>query len=588
MKNLFRLITILFLFLLCKNAAAQQNCHNFNESDDPAFDISLWEFVPPGLNAAFGSIDKKYSKSIPPQNDKSLSADCRLTAWKGEKLSAQLVLWSDNAIPEINFRWNDFVSSSATLPSGIAEARFVRYVMTDVFEPGCGHRKPEDFPASLVPDMLDNLTCMDLDANTVRPVWLSIKIPEDAKPGIYKTSISIYSDQRKLRSFDIQLSVQDRVLPSPAEWAYHLDLWQHPSAIARIENIPVWSEAHFERIKPVMKLLADAGQKVITTTLNKDPWNQQTYDLYEDMIVWTKKRDGSWSYDYAIFDKWVRFMLDLGIKKMINCYSMIPWNNELHYTDEASGEIISVKADPGTKEFEEMWTPFLSDFKRHLKEKGWLEITNIAMDERSPEVMDITIGLIKRIAPELGIAFADNHKSYKRYPYIKDISVGAEAKVDEEDILYRKEHGLITTYYVCCSHKFPNMFTCSDPADATYSAWYALAAGYDGMLRWAYNSWVENPLTDSRFRTWPAGDTYMVYPDARSSIRFERLIEGIQDVEKIRILREELAAENSTESKEKLFLLDKEIRNFNTLSPEKDPGILLQEAKNRIHSLSGK
>ena len=46
-----------------------------------------------------------------------------------------------------------------------------------------------------------------------------------------------------------------------------------------------------------------------------------------------------------------------------------------------------------------------------------------------------------------------------------------------------------------------------------------------------------NPMIDSRFRTWPAGDTYLVYPDARSSIRFERIREGVQDFEKIRIIK---------------------------------------------------
>ena len=34
----------------------------------------------------------------------------------------------------------------------------------------------------------------------------------------------------------------------------------------------------FERMRPTMRQLADAGQKVITATLNKDPWNNQCYD----------------------------------------------------------------------------------------------------------------------------------------------------------------------------------------------------------------------------------------------------------------------------------------------------------------------
>nr|AIA95188.1 CAZy families CBM32 protein [uncultured Akkermansia sp.] len=64
----------------------------------------------------------------------------------------------------------------------------------------------------------------------------------------------------------------------------------------------------------------------------------------------------------------------------------------------------------------------------------------------------------------------------------------------------------------------------------------------NGYLRWAYNSWTESPATDSRFRTWPAGDTYQVYPGPATSIRFEKLIEGIQDFEKIRLLKEQYRA----------------------------------------------
>ena len=44
-------------------------------------------------------------------------------------------------------------------------------------------------------------------------------------------------------------------------------------------------------------------------------------------------------------------------------------------------------------------------------------------------------------------------------------------------------------------------------------------------------------MHDSRFVTWSSGDTYLVYPGPYSSVRFERLREGIQDYEKIRILK---------------------------------------------------
>ena len=568
----------------CETKQPKKRCFNFAEMPDPTNDtLSDWSDVPSGLQAAFISIDDKLPKSVAPRVP--LIKNATVTGWKGEKVSSQLLLWSAKNVNQIEFAFTDFDSGEGKLPASVAQARFVRYVMTDEFGPGCGYRKPEDFAASLAPDMLDNLECFNMEAKTARPVWLTFTIPSDAVAGNYKGKLKMYTEGRSVKDFEIELVVIDQALPAPSEWVYHLDLWQHPSAVARVHDLPLWSDAHFEKMKPLMKMLADAGQKVITATLNKDPWNHQCYDAYADMIIWTKNRDGSWSYDYTVFDKWVQFMMDLGINKMINCYSLLTWNNQLHYNDAEKGELVTVELKAQSKEYAELWTPFLKDFTRHLRAKGWLEKTNIAMDERAPEDMEAALKVLNSSAPELGVSLADNHKSYRRYPWIKDISVGVGNIVPKEEIAARRAKGLVTTYYVCCADKFPNMFTFSASAESVYAAWHAVAADFDGFLRWAYNSWVENPLTDSRFRTWPAGDTYIVYPDARSSIRFERLVEGIQDAEKIRILRKKYAEENTPESLAKLNRLEEAIAYFITLEPSDDWQNKLNEAKKLLNEI---
>ena len=132
----------------------------------------------------------------------------------------------------------------------------------------------------------------------------------------------------------------------------------------------------------------------------------------------------------------------LGVDKQINCYSMLPWNNMLHYRDAATGEWVDVKAEPGQPAFDEMWRPFLADFVRHLEEKGWLAKTCIAMDERSPEQMEIAVAFLAEHAPQLGIALADNHDSYKRYPQLHDICVSARQEVAPEDIAARRAAGV--------------------------------------------------------------------------------------------------------------------------------------------------
>lgn len=513
---------------------------NFEELPDPTADtLSDWSKVENGLHASFVTIDKRYPKSVAP--DFAVEQQESVTGWKGERVSAQVLLWTNTEIDDTQVHISGFKAEKGDeLPADIASAHFVRYVMTDEFADGCGHRKPADFAASLSPDMLDDLSSFNLEAKKARPVWVTVTIPKDAKPGSYSAKIQVTGAGETAQELDLGLQVIDQVLPEPSEWTYHLDQWQHPSAVARVQGLEMWSDEHFEALKPQMQMLADIGQKVVTTTLNKDPWNVQTFDPYADMITWTKQKDGTWAYDYSVFDRWVQLMLDLGIDKMINCYSIIPWNNEIHYRDEAKDELVNVEAKPGTPVFEELWTPFLKDFVAHLRSKGWLEKTNIAIDERTKEEVDGALSLLQKVSPELGVSYADNQKTYQRYPDSDDISISVGHPFSAKDLKDRQARGLNTTFYICCKDAFPNQFTFSDPAESAFLAWYGEAANFDGMLRWAFNSWVENPLLDSRFRTWPAGDTYIVYPNARSSIRYERLLEGLQDYAKIQVVKKAL------------------------------------------------
>lgn len=589
--GLFCFSLVFILGLSCKqneqrstSDEVEECTDTYSEMADPTKDtLSDWSDVSKDLQASFVSIDKRYPKSVNP--DIATENAHKVVGWKGETVSAQVLLWSADSVSQVKVDVSDFKGESNELSSDLAEASFVRYVMTDEFAEGCGHRKPEDFDASLSPDALDPINCMDLEGEEVRPVWLTLNIPKDAEAGIYNSTVKIVNEHSDAEDQELalELEVIDQTLPDPSEWKFHLDQWQHPSAVARVEGVELWSDEHFEAMKPVFKPLAETGQKVITATLNKDPWGVQTYDPYEDMIEWIKEEDGSWRYDYSVFDKWVEFMMDLGIDQQINAYSIIPWENEVHYKDVKADSMVVVETDPREPIFEEIWKPFLEDFSEHLEDKGWLERTNIALDERDPESMDAAFSLIDEVAPDLGVAFADNQKTYQDYPDSDDISVAVQHPFDKDDLKERKENDLITTFYIYCGNSFPNQFTFSDPAEANFLGWYALANGFDGFLRWAYNSWVEEPLKDSRFRTWPAGDTYTVYPGGRSSIRHERTREGIQDYEKVRIIKNKLEEEGK---EEELKELDSAIEKLNDVQEPGDWNEHLNNAKQLLNKLS--
>ena len=514
---------------------------------NPAADeISAWKTIKPGVQTGFGSTDIAYPKSLPPSG--KISASVNLQGWKGERINCLLLVWSAEKIDEVIVRASPFRNSNHQLDKGITSISIVNYVLSNEFAGGCGTRDLNKSPSQISPDLLKKANKFGINAQETKPVWIAVEIPPQAPPGVYEGNISVESTSGRV-NHAITLEVMNKSLPAPSAWSFHLDLWQNPYAVARFNRVKLWSREHINLLKPLLTMLAQAGQKCITTTLIEDPWAGQTFDPYGSMIKWVKKADGGWTYDYSVFDLYVNLAMESGIKEQINCYSMVPVGNKFSWFDEKSSKTITIESIPGTKAYEDMWRSFLHDFKAHLKAKGWLHKTAIALDEREEEEMEKMFGFLKEAAPELKISMAGFYYG-KINPAIYDFSSNwRHVDTLAGDVIdARRRSGLKTTYYVACGIPKPNNFTFSPPAESCYEGWFASAMGFDGFLRWAYNSWPENPLLDSRFIRWPSGDTYFVYPNAQSSVRFERLREGIQDYEKIRILRKELAEHPSREA----------------------------------------
>lgn len=127
----------------------------------------------------------------------------------------------------------------------------------------------------------------------------------------------------------------------------------------------------------------------------------------------------------------------------------------------------------------------------------------------------------------------------------------------------RKKEGKKTTFYVCVHPKKPNTFTISPLAEAEWLPLFAAANHLDGFLRWAYNSWNRNPFEKTDFGNWPAGDCYLVYPGNLSSLRFEKLRDGLEEFEKVNILRARAA--KNPKAKAAVARMDEELSKLFTV-----------------------
>lgn len=514
----------------------------------------------PPAQLKWGNTDTRYPEFDVPTNLSVTKWSTR--AWKGERVNAQAVLSTNRELKNVTVKVSDLRNGSHIIPSSAITTNFVQYIMTDELNKdgkgACGHRPNKaDWDSSMVADILDIEVKLDLLARAAQPVWVNVWVPQEAVAGKYKGTLTMLADGIAPMNLQMEITVLNHTLPQPKDWAFHLDLWQNPYAVARFYNVPLWSKEHFDAMRPLFKQLANAGQKVITASIMHKPWAGQTQDHFDSMVMKIKKIDGSWTYDYTVFDKWVEFMISFGIDKQINCFTLVPWALSFDYIDQATNRVLYAEAKPGDEVYTDYWLNFLKDFSKHLRQKGWFDITTISMDERGLEMMKKAFELIFKADPEFKVS-GQGHYFAEIEPLMHDLCLAYGQQFPEDVLVARRKAGKISTVYTCCSEPFPNVFTFSTPAEATWTIWHAVAGNYDGYLRWAYNSWTIDPLHDSRFRTWAAGDTYIVYP-GRSSIRFERLVEGVQDAEKIRILREEFTSKGQ---KNKLDKLNKAISRF--------------------------
>ncbi|EGT3616071.1 DUF4091 domain-containing protein [Clostridium perfringens] len=524
------------------------------------------------LNGFVGSKDKHYFKEdyesiITESSNKELN----LTSWKGEKLNSQLVLWTEFAeMRGVKLEVSDFVKENGyTIDSTNSEINFIEYVRAD---------------NKLIPDILDINQEELIERRSVQPLWFSLGVPENSESGVYNGTIKAKAESGEEVIFNVNLEVLDMSLPKPEDWTFHLDMWQNPYSVARYFDVPLWSEDHINYLKPHLTRLKDAGQKVITTTIVKDPWNGQTYDPYESMVKWTKKSDETFEFNFDDFDKYVELCMEIGIDDQINCYSMVPWANRVYYYDEAQGKEVFEILNPGSDTWNSYWGQFIDAFVSHLKLKGWENITYIAMDERPANVMNPVFELLKDTP--LKISGAMNYGSVNQISdKVSDMSVAVREVHNEEEFAAfareRREKGQNTTLYLATGD-YPNFFTYSNPAESAWVGWYSAKTDIDGFLRWSFDNWVENPLETTDHTRFESGDCFIVYPE-RSSVRFERFREGIQDNEKIRNI-----LKNYPEWKVEVDKILEDLDRGYRLGDGVDFGYEINEAKNALEIITRK
>ncbi|WP_294167267.1 glycoside hydrolase domain-containing protein [uncultured Clostridium sp.] len=490
-----------------------------------------------------------------------------LAAWKNDKATSQIaVISKDTDLTNASIETTDLVSGNNTITKNNIKATFIKstkaYNGTYLGYGSTTRTVPAatDTNRSESSDILYQTTPINIAANKIQPIWVEFAIPKDAVAGTYTTKIKVTAHGISTPlEFNYTIKVKDVTLPDASTFGntFDIELWQYPYSSAEYYGVEAFSERHFELLKSNMEIYKSIGGHAITTTISEDAWSGQTYSKntihYPSMIKWTKNSNGSFTYDYTNFDKWVEFNKKMGIGDKIILYSIAPWHSSFTYWE--NGNLVKESFTAGTDRYNTVWRDFLQKTIEHLMAKGWFDDAYIGIDERgfSKAAFDL-IDSVKNIhGKSLKTAGAMDHfvDKYDLALRVTDLNVGDSAAATNpvkftQLVEAREALGYRTTLYSCTEHQ-PGNFSLSAPVE---SYWSVINAGEEtsGFLRWAYDAWVADPLNDTTHNAFEPGDAFLIYPDeknatnptAKSSVRLERMAEGVRDVNKIKMILSEI------------------------------------------------
>jgi len=516
-----------------------------------------WDKVS-GTRVSWGTTDFSFiCDRIPSiKKDKSLV----LSAWRGEKVFAKAVIWTSVPREEVSFVLSDLKGSDGSIiRASDCEAGFMMNVISDydpIIRCGCNKGKEGvgfECDSILIPDLIDpEIRSVDMSAKHTQSIWITCPVPSNDYIGSYHGTLTILSKGRVIETLRLTVRSNRHILPAPADWKHLTDFWIHYYPLADFYGIPYWSDEYISRLKPILRRLAAAGQKTTRTTI--------AGNSNQNMIQWILGADGKWSFDYSFFDKCVEVGDECGLTGDINCAGLSHRKGTVfRYWDAASGGYRTMKPGFFDPEYKEMLVIFCRDFAKHLKEKGWFQRAMLSTDELGHDQNKFSFDAIREANPDFRFMTASNITDPDMEGIISYLAYASHKNFNPDILKRRKADGKTSLQYICCTETHPNRYVFSDPYECTYISYNTFCKGLDGFLCWAYCKWGSEPLKDTRCKEFYAGEYFMIYPYDKTSQRWEKYIEGVQDYEKLRILTEEYRNTGNTEAQKEL---DKTLKPF--------------------------
>jgi len=460
----------------------------------------------------------------------------RIEAARGEIENAQIVLRSEEAVAGIRVEVGDLADDAGDLlPVSCLEVGRIGFVP---IEANTVDTPPEELIATApceIPDPIFPAESVDLEPGRAQPLWLTLRVPRDAAPGVYRGEVRIASAGHEA-VVPVEATIWSFEVPRDRHLFY--TNWCSPDQFAQKHGVEMWSEGFWSVLETYLDMMAEHRQNVLWVS-------PATIAIFEEP-------DGSYAFDFSRFDRWVGTCEKHGVADRIEIsqiggFGEGGWaGSEIvlyprSVTVRTTGETRSVPA-------EQILPPFLSALQEHLRERGWLGKTLLHIadepSENNTASWSAKAAFTHEAAPEIRIIDAIEG------PVFEDLDVWVPKLTHLRNWLpyyeQARARGAELWFYTCChpTGLYPNRFLDYSLLKTRILHWYNWRYDLPGYLHWGLNFWTDDPYAQVTSSGLPPGDCFIVYPGEKgpiSSIRWDALRDGIEDYEYLWVLRDATA-----------------------------------------------
>lgn len=463
----------------------------------------------------------------------------------GEDAGFQFVIRSGFALEDVTVKVDEPTLNDIKLTE--IKTGFVGFVPVDrpVPNPGRDYLKTA---SGYYPDpILDDIS-MDIRAGMTQPVWITIKIPRDAAPGIYKGDITLVA-KKGLQKIEIEKEISIEVFqPVIDRTSLLVTNWfsfERLDLLNKDKKLEKFSDDYWKYAKIMADIMAEYRQNVVLL---------RPLDLTD-----FKEEGNTLTFDFSNFNRMVKLMIDAGCCEYIeggHIGGRLPQNwmgPFIVKVPEKAGDKWEMKDyDINDAEARNFYNQFFPALVKNLKENGWLDIywQHIAdepIESNKKSYAEIS-EYVRKLIPEVKIIEACHSSDLDGSI---DIWVPQLNFLKDDFDFYKKqqEKGKEVWFYTCLGpqENFANRFIEQPLIKTRILHWINYRYGITGYLHWGLNHWRADDndpysvTTDMNYagNTLPAGDMNIVYPAVDKllpSIRLEAMRDGIVDYELLKML----------------------------------------------------